>query len=158
MRPQGGARRRRPERLYLQHHGGIYRSDDGGGVVDGDDGHRRHGLRLPGRRPPDPTRRRPTCCRSRATSTAARRTAIAWCGGPPTRGESWEPLTNGLPQRDAHLTVLRDGFTTDGQDPAGLYFGTRTGEVYGSIDDGESWRLLADHLPPVMSVRAAPVG
>ena len=42
-------------------------------------------------------------------------------------GESWEPLTGGLPQHDAHLTVLRDGFTTDGQDPAGLYFGTRTG-------------------------------
>ena len=72
-------------------------------------------------------------------------------------GESWEPLTKGLPQRDAHLTVLRDGFTTDGQDPAGLYFGTRTGEVYASTDDGDSWRLLAQHLPPVLSVRAAPI-
>ena len=70
-------------------------------------------------------------------------------------GESWEPLTDGLPQQDAHLTVLRDGFTSDGQDPAGLYVGTRTGEVYASTDDGESWRLLAEHLPPVMSVRAA---
>ena len=58
---------------------------------------------------------------------------------------------------DAHLTVLRDGFVTDGQDPAGLYFGTRSGEVYGSNDDGQSWQLLAQHLPPVMSVRAAPV-
>ena len=64
----------------------------------------------------------------------------------------------GLPQHDAHVTVLRDAFTTDGVDPAGLYFGTRTGEVYGSTDDGDSWRLLADHLPPVVSVRAAPVG
>ena len=73
-----------PERLYLQHHGGIYRSDDGGGIVDADDGHRRHGLRLPGRRPPDRDRRPPTCCRSRATSTAARPTATAPCGGRPT--------------------------------------------------------------------------
>ncbi|MEJ7585381.1 MAG: hypothetical protein WKF43_15160, partial [Acidimicrobiales bacterium] len=72
-------------------------------------------------------------------------------------GGSWAPLTNGLPQSDAHLTILRDGFTTDGVDPAGLYFGTRSGEVYGSIDDGASWQLLAAHLPPVLSVRAAPV-
>ena len=54
--------------------------------------------------------------------------------------------------------MLRDGFTTDGADPAGLYFGTRTGEVYGSVDDGDTWRRLADHLPPVLSVRAAPIG
>ena len=57
----------------------------------------------------------------------------------------------------ATLTVLRDGFTTDGQGPAGLFFGTRGGEVYGSVDDGDSWSLLAEHLPPVMSVRAAPL-
>ena len=42
--------------------------------------------------------------------------------------------------------------------PAGLYFGTRTGELYGSLDDGDSWQCLADHLPPVMSVRAAAIG
>ena len=70
-------------------------------------------------------------------------------------GSSWEPLTDGLPQDHAHLTVLRDGFTTDGADPAGLYAGTRTGQVYASNDDGDSWRLIADNLPPVMSVRAA---
>ncbi len=73
------------------------------------------------------------------------------------RRQIWEPLTNGLPQHDAHLTVLRDGFTTDGLDPAGLYFGTRTGSVYASNDDGDSWQLLAENLPPVMSVRAAPI-
>jgi len=42
--------------------------------------------------------------------------------------------------------VLRDDFATDGLDPAGLYFGTRGGEVYGSLDEGESWTLMADHL------------
>ena len=73
-------------------------------------------------------------------------------------GDSWEPLTDGLPQEQAHLTVLRDGFTTDGADPAGLYAGTRTGQVFASSDDGESWQLIVDNLPPVMSVRAAPIG
>lgn len=70
-------------------------------------------------------------------------------------GRSWSPLTKGLPQADAHVTVLRDAFTTDRDDPAGLYFGTRSGELYASSDDGDSWHLLAAHLPPILSVRAA---
>ena len=74
-------------------------------------------------------------------------------------GGAWEQLTDGLPQEHAHLTVLRDAFTTDGApEPSGLYFGTRTGELYASLDDGDSWQCLADHLPPVMSVRAAAIG
>jgi hypothetical protein len=51
--------------------------------------------------------------------------------------------------------VLRDAFTTDGGDPAGLWFGTRSGEVYASFDEGDHWELIASHLPPVLSVRAA---
>src|SRR6266542_3518226 len=72
-------------------------------------------------------------------------------------GASWEPLTEGLPQEDAFLTVLRDGFTSDDGDPVGLYFGTRTGELFASADEGDSWRLLAGWLPPVMCVKAAVV-
>jgi photosystem II stability/assembly factor-like uncharacterized protein len=72
-------------------------------------------------------------------------------------GESWEPLSDGLPEGDAYLTVLRDGFTTDGTDPAGLYFGTRTGQLYASSDEGEHWRPLAEWLPPVVCVKAAVV-
>jgi photosystem II stability/assembly factor-like uncharacterized protein len=71
------------------------------------------------------------------------------------RGASWEPLTCGLPQRDAYITVLRDGFSADTLSPLGLYFGTRGGEVYASSDEGENWSLVAEHLPPVLSVRAA---
>lgn len=70
-------------------------------------------------------------------------------------GESWEPLSTGLPQEGAHLTVLRDAFCHDGGDPLGLYFGTRTGQVFASSDEGEGWELLADYLPPVLCVRAA---
>ena len=74
-------------------------------------------------------------------------------------GESWEPLDRRAPRSATPTSpCCATAFTTDGQDPAGLYFGTRTGEVYASTDDGDSWRLLAEHLPPVMSVRAAPVG
>jgi photosystem II stability/assembly factor-like uncharacterized protein len=146
-----------PERMYLQHHGGIYRSDDGGGSwtamtsIAGMD----FGFPVVAH----PTRPG-TAFLLPLESDGYRCTPDGHCIVWRTNdaGDSWEPLTSGLPQRDAHLTVLRDAFTTDGQDPAGLYFGTRTGEVYGSIDDGESWRLLADHLPPVVSVRAAPIG
>jgi photosystem II stability/assembly factor-like uncharacterized protein len=69
-------------------------------------------------------------------------------------GGSWEPLTKGLPQEDAYLTVLRDGFSAGGPDEPGLFFGTRTGEVFASRDGGERWDLAAAHLPPVQVVRA----
>ena len=73
-------------------------------------------------------------------------------------GQSWEALECGLPQRDAYITVLRDAFTSDQQDPAGLYFGTRSGELYASNDDGDHWELLVEHLPPILTVRAADLG
>ena len=53
--------------------------------------------------------------------------------------------------------MLRDGFATDGLEPAGLYFGTRTGQLFASSDEGERWRALADGLPPVVCVKAAVV-
>ncbi len=70
-------------------------------------------------------------------------------------GESWTALSDGLPQEDAYLTVLRDGFGADPCDPTGLYIGTRTGDVFASADGGESWTELARHLPPVLCVKAA---
>ena len=51
--------------------------------------------------------------------------------------------------------MLRDALCTDDADPAGVYFGTRTGEVFASRDEGESWACVARHLPDVLSVRAA---
>jgi len=73
-------------------------------------------------------------------------------------GASWEPMTRGLPQKDALETILRDSLATDTCDPAGIYFGTRSGKVYGSSDDGKSWRAIIEGLPPVVCVRAALVG
>jgi hypothetical protein len=54
--------------------------------------------------------------------------------------------------------VLRDALATDTLPRAGVYFGTRSGKVYGSADGGTSWRLIADGLPPVVCVKAATVG
>jgi photosystem II stability/assembly factor-like uncharacterized protein len=73
-------------------------------------------------------------------------------------GESWEALTRGLPQRGAYETVLRDAMTTDSLDPLGVYFGTRSGQLYGSIDEGKSWKKIAENLPPIVCVKAAIVG
>lgn len=70
-------------------------------------------------------------------------------------GTSWEPLTRGLPQRKAYETVVRDAFTTDSLGSYGMYFGTRNGKLFASLDEGESWRWLADSLPPITCVRAA---
>ena len=72
-------------------------------------------------------------------------------------GGSWEALSKGLPQKDAYETVLRAGLTSDSLDPAGIYFGTRSGKVYYSRDDGKSWQELIDGLPQITSMHAAVV-
>ena len=73
-------------------------------------------------------------------------------------GKQWSKRTKGLPQSGAWFTVLREGLRTDSNDPAGVYAGTTTGQLYHSRDDGESWHLMADHLPPIQSVEAGNVG
>jgi hypothetical protein len=71
-------------------------------------------------------------------------------------GKSWDALGNGLP--DQFWTgVMRDAMCADNAEPAGVYFGSRTGEVYASRDEGESWQRLFSHLPDVLTVRAAVV-
>jgi hypothetical protein len=146
----------RPDTLFLQHHWGVYRSDDFGGswqpiedglpstfgfpiVADPNDASTAFVLPLTS----DEFR-----CMPDGKARAYRTT---------DGGASWHALANGLPQEQAWLTVLRDAFAADTLDPAGLYFGTRTGELYASPDGGESWQELAAHLPPVLCVRAAVV-
>jgi photosystem II stability/assembly factor-like uncharacterized protein len=73
-------------------------------------------------------------------------------------GKSWEPLARGLPQKNALETVLRDSLAADSLDPAGIYFGTRSGKLYGSADEGKSWHLVMEGLPAVVCVKAAVVG
>ena len=145
---------RRPDQLFLQNHGGVYRSDDGGrtwtdiaGGLPGDFGFpmvthpHRPGVAYVfplvadvNRIPPDAR------CRVYRTVDA---------------GETWEPLAGGLPQEHAYTTVLRDAMCADDAEPAGIYFGTRNGEVYALLDGEDSWTEVARHLPDVLCVRAA---
>jgi len=69
-----------------------------------------------------------------------------------TGGNDWEPLTNGLPQKDCYVNVLRDAMAVDSLDECGIYFGTTGGQVYASADAGDSWAPIVGHLPAVLSV------
>jgi photosystem II stability/assembly factor-like uncharacterized protein len=69
-------------------------------------------------------------------------------------GDSWTRHDKGLPQ-NAWFTVKRQAMTTDSEDPVGVYFGTTSGEVWGSRDNGETWSCLASHLPEILSVEHA---
>jgi photosystem II stability/assembly factor-like uncharacterized protein len=146
-----------PEVLWLQNHWGIYRSENGGdnwedvGAPGTDRGvPSDFGFPIvahpaePGTAYVFPLESDMYRC-SPAGACRVFRTSDA--------GKSWEPLTSGLPMVNAHLSVLRDAFTVSHEPPYALVFGTRTGQVFASADSGENWRLLAEHLPPVLSVR-----
>lgn len=143
-----------PDTLFLQHHWGVYRSDDFGGrwrEVGANHLPSTFGFPIV----VDPNR--PGCAYVLPlTSDGFRCTADGRLRVYRTTdgGTSWHPLEEGLPQRDAYLTVLRDGFIADTLDPTGLYLGTRTGEVFASADGGATWAELARHLPPVLCVKA----
>jgi photosystem II stability/assembly factor-like uncharacterized protein len=67
-------------------------------------------------------------------------------------GNEWETLTKGLPQRNCYVNVLRDAMSVDSLDPCGIYFGTTGGQVYASVDAGDSWAPIVRDLPAVLSV------
>jgi photosystem II stability/assembly factor-like uncharacterized protein len=147
-----------PDVLFLQNHGGLYRSDDAGDTWND----------IANEVPSDfgfpmvthPTRSGTAYvipldydlgrCMPEGKARVYRTTDA---------GASWQPLSAGLPQERAYLTVLRDGFTGDNAPDGdfGLWFGTRSGHVFGSTDAGETWRQLAEFLPDVLCVRAVAV-
>src|SRR3954468_11879321 len=145
----------RPERLFLQFHGGVYRSDDAGEswhdiaaglpsdfgfpmVVDPADPDSAYVIPLVA----DLDRVTPEG-RVRVYETR-------------DAGASWTPRGDGLPAEHAYLTVLRQAFGTAGEGPGlQLYFGATSGDVFGSADAGETWFEAATRLPPVYSVRAS---
>ncbi|MBZ5505627.1 MAG: exo-alpha-sialidase [Acidobacteriia bacterium] len=147
----------KPGRLFLQNHWGLYRSDDAGNswkdIANGVPSDFGFCMVI---HPHDPD----TVYIVPIESDEYRCTPEGKLRVYRTRnaGESWEPLTRGLPQKNAMETILRDSLAADTCDPAGIYFGTRSGKVYGSSDDGKSWQAILEGLPPVVCVRAALVG
>lgn len=145
-----------PETLYLQFHGGVYRSDDAGRTWEdiGSEGGLPADFGFPmvvDPRNPDRAYVIPLVADvDRVTPDGAVRVFRT-----DDRGGSWRALGRGLPSRDAYLTILRQAFAHDGRDPLGLYFGAESGEVFASADGGESWATAADHLAPVLSVRCS---
>lgn len=143
-----------PETIYMQFHGGVYRSDDAGeSWVDiGTDRGLPSDFGFPlAIDPTDPDRAFVIPLNADADRvTAEGRVRVFETRN---RGESWQPLGDGLPQSQAYLTVLRQAFCADAGTPLGLYFGAQSGEVFGSRDGGQSWSAIATHLPPVLSVR-----
>jgi photosystem II stability/assembly factor-like uncharacterized protein len=69
-----------------------------------------------------------------------------------TGGNEWEALTNGLPQANCYVNVLRDAMAVDKLDECGVYFGTTGGQVYVSSDAGDNWTTVVRDLPAVLSV------
>lgn len=147
----------RPARLFLQNHWGLYRSDDHGDswkdIANGVPSDFGFAMAI---HPHDPD----VVYIVPLESDGFRCTPEGKLRVYRTRnaGESWEPLTRGLPQVGAWETVLRDGMEVDGLNPAGVYFGTRSGKVFGSSDGGASWTLIADGLPPVVCVKTVLIG
>jgi photosystem II stability/assembly factor-like uncharacterized protein len=147
----------RPATLYMQFHGGVYRSDDAGETwidigtdrglpsdfgfplaIDAADPDRAFVIPL-------------TADMDRVTPEGRVRVYETR-----DRGSSWQPLAEGLPQGHAYLTVLRQAFCSHGGGTSlGLYFGATSGDVFGSADGGRSWSTVASRLPPVVAVRCA---
>ena len=140
----------RPDVIFHQSHFGVYRSDDAGGnwadirnnlpsrfgfpiAVDANEPKRAYVAPMEGdfsRIPPGGH-------------------FAVW--GTDNDGKEWFKLDSGLPSV-SYYTVLRDGMVADAEDPCGLYFGTTTGQLYSSRDQGNNWQNISDCLPPVLSV------
>jgi photosystem II stability/assembly factor-like uncharacterized protein len=143
----------RPERLWQQNHCGVYRSDD-----RGENWERLEGNGLPSGfgfpialHPSDPDVAYviPEIGAENRVTPDGRLGVYKTTDG----GQSWELKSNGLPE-PAWGSVKREGMSYDSLDPSGVYFGTQSGSVFVSPNDGEEWIEVASQLPTVLSVEA----
>jgi len=142
---------RPPHPLYLQHHGGVFRSADGAGPWVRIDA----GL--------------PSSYGFPITLDHRGVIYVAPLVGPEERympagrlalyrssdgGESWQECRSGLPRIPHYVSVLRDALATDSLDPVGIYLGTTSGELYASADGGDNWHCIAGQFTRITSIRA----
>jgi photosystem II stability/assembly factor-like uncharacterized protein len=147
----------RPNRLFLQNHWGLYRSDDFAetwtDIANGVPSDFGFAIVMHPANPdwvyivPVESDEFRCACEGRLRVYRTR-----------NAGQTWEPLMRGLPQKSAFETVLRDALVADSFSPAGFYFGTRSGQLFGSRDDGKTWERIVEGLPPILCVRFASVG
>ncbi|MBS3650841.1 exo-alpha-sialidase [Pseudaminobacter sp. 19-2017] len=142
------------ERLYQQNHCGMYASEDGGKNWRSIEGGLPSTFGFPAAVHPRDSETLfllPLNGDSAGRYVPDAKTAV-WR----TRdgGRTWQDMREGLPQKNAYFGVLRQAMATDTHETAGVYFGTSSGAVYASADEGESWGLVAEHLPAVLSVEA----
>jgi photosystem II stability/assembly factor-like uncharacterized protein len=146
-----------PDRLYQQNHCGMYRSDDAGqtwtSIEDG----------LPSTfgfpsaahpTDPDTVFLLPLNGDSKGRYMPDAKAAVYRSRD---GGRTWKDLRKGLPQENAYFGVLRQAMATDSMGKAGVYFGTSGGALFASNDEAESWSVLAEHLPSILSVETAVV-
>ena len=145
-----------PDRLYLQNHGGVYRSDDGGATWNDIAPGLPSEFGFPAvAHPQDPDTAYYFPLDGAGGRWPVDGQARVWR----TRdaGSSWEPLGEGDLPDDFFVAVMRDAMCADDHDTPGLYFGGRNGSVWASADEGATWREIHTDLPDVMVVRAAKI-
>ena len=144
-----------PATLYQQNHCGVYRSDDAGSTWTEITAGLPSDFGFPiGVHPRDPGTAwvMPLNGADKGRFAPDAKPAV-WRTR--DRGASWVRLDRGLPPRDGYISVLREAMAVDDFEPAGVYIGTSTGQLYGSADEGETWTAIAQNLPPIASVDVA---
>jgi photosystem II stability/assembly factor-like uncharacterized protein len=143
-----------PDRFYQQNHCGVYRSTDGGkqwqdisaGLVS------EFGFVF-GAHPRDPSTGWVIPLSHPEEGRYAPGGSLGvWRTN--DSGDSWRRHGDGLPQENAFVGVYREAMAVDRLDPVGVFFGTSTGQLYGSVDEGETWSVVAENLPPIWGVEA----
>ncbi len=142
---------RRPETLYMQKHWDVMRSDDGGESWTEVSGNLPSDFGFPidvHAHEPETIYVVPITSDSEHYPPEGKLRVYRSRSG----GNEWEALTEGLPQENCYVNVLRDAMAVDHLDPCGIYFGTTGGQVYGSADGGDHWQPIVRDLPAVLSV------